>query len=998
MFSLKRFLINTRDYLTIKKSRLFDERYYLEKNPDVRAADISALRHYIKYGAMENRNPSSDFDSEFYLNKNVDVNKALVNPLVHYIRHGSKEGRSSRKVNEAGSISHREGAAGGGVCLASFQADQQVVKQLNISERQFFDQVKSAQWIKELTSSGVVEYILREQPLVSIVMPTWNRAVCICKAIDSVISQKYENWELIVIDDGSTDNTLELIKSRYADINIHIISTAGIGVCGARNLGLEAAKGEYIAYLDSDNSWMPNYLWLMLCALLSNKRLTGYAALEVWDTPEAPDVRPWYRQTKFNYESLKNANFIDLNIFMHKAELYKKLGGFDPSLKRMVDWDLIIRYTKDFPPVYANFIGAKYDNNPSSARITNSENLSWLNVIRNRYLIDWNELNETVNKRNINLVSIIICVYGAKSVTEACLESLFKHQAGFDFEIVLVDNGSDRETTSMLERWTANYKNIQLLKNRENYNFALGCNLGFARSSGNMVVFLNNDTEVSPEWLRSLIRPLQECPDIKGTQPKLLYPDGTVQNVGVVFSDRSPLGYPIYVNAPGDFPPTQLPRRYSALTAACFAIRAKDFISMQGFDPIYVNGQEDIDLCLRLGKGEEVYQYVSDSIVIHHEGKTPGRGKHIEANRKIFYGRWHEKIIPNDQEKYLEDNISIAKYVPDNKEWVSAGYAVWRPELSPPAYSGCSEKNVAQTLNDPITIAIKIGCPRADIKDHWGDYHFAVSLAAAFLRRGVSARVDFLNEWDASSTPKDVNLVLRGLSKFAPSKSHVNLMWMISHPKLVSFEELAAYDHIFVASASYAEKLSEMQGISVSSLMQCTDSSRFFPRTASEEYRSNYLFVANSRKVNRLVVQKAIEENVDIDIHGEMWSGFAPESWIKSPKIDNIDLPKYYSSAGLVLNDHWPDMRDMGFVSNRIFDALACGVSVVSDNVAGIPLELLECIAFFDGEDGLRESIKKAQAIDKSRTVAIASIVRNKHSFDNRVEEILSRLSFIKNQ
>lgn len=93
MYKVKRVISAIRDYLLLRKSSLFDERYYLEKYPDVRAADISALVHYIKFGAAENRRPSLKFDADYYLDKYADVRSASINPLVHYVRYGAKEGR-----------------------------------------------------------------------------------------------------------------------------------------------------------------------------------------------------------------------------------------------------------------------------------------------------------------------------------------------------------------------------------------------------------------------------------------------------------------------------------------------------------------------------------------------------------------------------------------------------------------------------------------------------------------------------------------------------------------------------------------------------------------------------------------------------------------------------------------------------------------------------------------------------------------------------------------
>ncbi len=100
-----------------------------------------------------------------------------------------------------------------------------------------------------------------EGPLVSIIMPTYNRRDLITFAIDSVIAQDYPNWELYVVDDGSSDKTDELLRERYAgEHRIHYVFQQNAGQSVARNQGIELSQGEYIAFLDSDNLWQPNRL------------------------------------------------------------------------------------------------------------------------------------------------------------------------------------------------------------------------------------------------------------------------------------------------------------------------------------------------------------------------------------------------------------------------------------------------------------------------------------------------------------------------------------------------------------------------------------------------------------------------------------------------------------------------------------------------------------------------------------------------------------------
>lgn len=304
-------------------------------------------------------------------------------------------------------------------------------------------------------------------------------------------------------------------------------------------------------------------------------------------------------------------------------------------------------------------------------------------AVRQTYsLVDWDA--QCYKLRQSGLVSIIIPVYNQPEVTAACVESLYQNAATERFELILVDNGSATPTQALLQSLASQHANIRLLRNAENLNFAHGCNLGFAASRGAIVVFLNNDTTVTPYWLSPLVAALQR-PDIAAVQPKLLYPDGTVQCIGVVFSDKSPLGYPVYAGMQPAHPWASRSRRFQAVTGACMALRASDFAGLQGFDPVYVNGQEDIDLCLRFNSlyKKPTGWVAAESVVIHHESKTPNRFHHVAHNRRTFVRRWLNRVVPDDQDYYTEDGFSVIGYRPDSPNNLSEELQVFRAQIAP---------------------------------------------------------------------------------------------------------------------------------------------------------------------------------------------------------------------------------------------------------------------------------------------------------------------------
>lgn len=188
--------------------------------------------------------------------------------------------------------------------------------------------------------------IHKPKNLVSIIMPVRNREKPVCQAIQSVLQQSYAKWELIVCDDGSTDHTADVVRS-VPDPRVRLLPLQHGGAARARNAGLEMARGQYIAYLDSDNLWHPDFLACMM-GILDRHSGRQAAYSDYLDCEYNADGSVRIRTTpdrQFNFERLRGRNYIDLNGFVHRRELYDALGGFNPELARRQDWDLILKYT-----------------------------------------------------------------------------------------------------------------------------------------------------------------------------------------------------------------------------------------------------------------------------------------------------------------------------------------------------------------------------------------------------------------------------------------------------------------------------------------------------------------------------------------------------------------------------------------------------------------------------------------------------------------------------
>jgi glycosyltransferase involved in cell wall biosynthesis len=195
-------------------------------------------------------------------------------------------------------------------------------------------------------------------PVVSIALPTHNRAACIGDAISSVQAQSFTDWELIIVDDGSVDNTADVVAPYLDDSRIRYIAQAFAGHSASRNRALERARGALVAYIDSDNLWYPNFLEAAVVALAAFQDCDViYGALVSERHLEIPRTILFQ---DFDRESLLHNNFIDLNTIVHRRSLTQAHGGFDEELTRLVDWDLLLRMTKDKPARRVPVLAALY--------------------------------------------------------------------------------------------------------------------------------------------------------------------------------------------------------------------------------------------------------------------------------------------------------------------------------------------------------------------------------------------------------------------------------------------------------------------------------------------------------------------------------------------------------------------------------------------------------------------------------------------------------------
>lgn len=324
----------------------------------------------------------------------------------------------------------------------------------------------------------------------------------------------------------------------------------------------------------------------------------------------------------------------------------------------------------------------------------------------------------------------------------------------------------------------------------------------------------------------------------------------------------------------------------------------------------------------------------------------------------------------------------------------TGGYLVGSPVVLPRRVT--APVNIQQQQRS-VTLAIKISAPNARVAHEWGDYHFACQLGAALQDRGWVTRVDCQDEW--AHRGDEAVLVLRGRHRYTVDRSAINLMWQISHPDRMADEEVADYDHVFVASDIYARMLSDRTATPVSPLHQATDPGVFRPLLAPSSPVHSVLFVGNSRREYRTFVKWCVEAGIEIAVYGSMWKSLIPERFIHGTYIPNDELYRWYGNARILLNDHWDTMRDYGFLSNRLFDGAASGAFIITDPVRGLSEVFGDTIETASSAQELKEKIDSylsRPTLRQAKAEAARNIVIAKHTFAHRADTIIKTFDSVK--
>lgn len=525
-----------------------------------------------------------------------------------------------------------------------------------------------------------------EEPLVSIIMPVYNRVNIIPTAIYSVLQQTYKNFELIIIDDGSTDDTVNQIKF-FDDDRIKVLQNKEQkGVSYSRNKGLAHSKGKYIMYLDSDNDWDERYIQATVGAFTKLDDADAVYSGQLIYSGNRNNLES-IRFAALNKSLLQNKNYVDLNAYAHTRKMYEEYGGFDESLRRYVDWDLILNYASKAKTYSVPIILSNYYYQITGNAISDNHNLA--SVLDD--VIAKNEERIKDHKENLELtrgVSIIIPSYNSLEDLTECVDSILDLNNNL-IEIVIVDNNSEENVKEYLAELEKDNK-IKLILNNRNFGFTYAVNQGIEMANPeNDIVLLNNDailTENSIEYLQEAAYKLEKCGMVVPQQ--ILPPRTPTINVHVPYATEL---YDIDVNISSHHKnvinsPIFHDGEYTELNFApffCVYIKRSVYDESIGLDAqLGRHYRSDMIYCnyVREVMGYKIY-HVSKSRIYHklQKSTTHLEENSIEEHDLLFkqnrWSEWEQKEYGFKQAKWdmdgvksIDESITVTNYSLDQME------------------------------------------------------------------------------------------------------------------------------------------------------------------------------------------------------------------------------------------------------------------------------------------------------------------------------------------
>ncbi|WP_405104657.1 glycosyltransferase family 2 protein [Paenibacillus sp. FSL K6-1217] len=540
------------------------------------------------------------------------------------------------------------------------------------------------QWMEKsrLTDSDIIRTKqsieeLEYKPLISIVVPVYNvEEVWLRKCIDSVRGQFYPNWELCISDDASTKSHIKKVLKEYQEIDpkIKVVFRNLNGhISNSSNSALEIASGEFIALLDHDDELTPDALYENVLLLNEFPAADVIYSDEDKISVEGERFSPFFKPDWS--PDLLMSQMYTCHLSVYRKSLIDHIGGFRVGYEGSQDFDLMLRVTELTSNIYHipkilyhwRAIPTSTASNGSTKDYTHVAGLKAIEDAIHRRALDAT-VESIEGHSNVYLmrykpthnpkISIIIPTKNMSSVLRQCLESIFNKTTYANFEVIIVDNGSNETDVFELYR---HYESIEEDRFKVHaldipFNYSKLNNFGVEKASGELILLLNNDVEViTGDWLQEMAgQALRK--EIGAVGACLYYPDNTIQHGGVILGIGGVAGHSHkYFNSDhtGYYRRLKIVSNYTAVTAACLMLRKDVYNEVNGLEEELQVAFNDVDLCLKIWSSGYNNVWLPHVKLYHYESKSRGHEDTIEKQERFskeiawVKNRW-SNLLEND--------------------------------------------------------------------------------------------------------------------------------------------------------------------------------------------------------------------------------------------------------------------------------------------------------------------------------------------------------------
>ncbi len=525
-----------------------------------------------------------------------------------------------------------------------------------------------------------------QKPLISIVIPLYCTPLPYLKELlESVRRQSYENWQLCLADGSPDDKAKEFIEKHYGRekriVYRKLEENGGISV--NTNEAVALAAGEYLMLCDHDDTLEPDALYEIVKAIND----TGADVVYTDEDKVSMDGRHYFDpnfKPDFNLFRLRENNYI-CHIFVVKKSLTDETGLLRSEFDGAQDFDFILRCCEKaqkithIPKVlyhwrchmdstaadpsskaYAYEAGRKavrehYQRLGIDAKVEMTERPGWY---RSHVKVQGNPL-----------ISVIIPNKDHTDDLELCLFSMTRKSTYRNYEILIVENNSEKEETfEYYRKLPDRYPKARVLTWEKEFNYSAINNFAAKEAKGEYLLFLNNDVEIlTPDWMEEMLQNCQQ-ENVAAVGAKLYYPDDTIQHAGVVLGLGGIAGH-IMCRAskedPGYFGRMISVQEISAVTAACMMVKKSDFDAVGGLDETFQVAFNDIDLCMKFRAAGKKIIFTPYAELYHYESKsrgledTPEKQFRFDKEVKRFQEKWAQQLEMGDP--YYSPNLSVTE-------------------------------------------------------------------------------------------------------------------------------------------------------------------------------------------------------------------------------------------------------------------------------------------------------------------------------------------------